>query len=136
MPEPGTISSASISPGARIGVRFCDLADFLHRAAAQRLPFKATAGLHHPIHNGMHGFVNVFVAAAFAWHGMDREPLTQVLEETDPKAFEFDDQELRWHGSSLSTDQIQVARRNFCHSFGSCSFEEPLEDLRGLGWIR
>jgi hypothetical protein len=113
-----------------------DLADFLTRAAARRLPFKATAGLHHPIRANMHGFVNVFVAAALAWHGMDRDSLAQVLEETDPRAFRFDDQELRWRDQQLSTDQLGDARRDFAHSFGSCSFEEPLDDLRKLGWLK
>ena len=113
-----------------------DLADFLSTAAARRLPFKATAGLHHPIRASMHGFVNVFVAAAFAWYGMDRESLIPILEETDPAKFEFDDQQLRWRGLHLSTDQLRAARRDFAHSFGSCSFEEPLEDLRKLGWLK
>jgi hypothetical protein len=113
-----------------------DLAGFLHQAAARRLPFKATAGLHHPIRAGMHGFINVFVAAAFAWHGMDRESLTLVIEESHASAFEFGDQHLRWRGLTLSTDQIRTARRDFAHSFGSCSFEEPLQDLRKLGWLK
>lgn len=65
-----------------------EIAEFLHRAAARRMPFKPTAGLHHPIRSYraltyasdspravMHGFVNVFVAAAFAWHGMERATL-------------------------------------------------------------
>jgi hypothetical protein len=113
-----------------------DLADFLSTAAARRLPFKATAGLHHPIRASMHGFVNVFVAAAFAWYGMNLESLVPILEETDPAKFEFDDHQLRWRGSHLSTDQLRAARIDFAHSFGSCSFEEPLEDLRKLGWLK
>jgi hypothetical protein len=113
-----------------------DLADFLHQAAARRLPFKATAGLHHPIRASMHGFINVFVAAAFAWHGMDRESLILVLEESHAEAFEFRDDHMRWRGLQLSSDQIRTARRDFAHSFGSCSFEEPLDDLRRLGWLK
>jgi hypothetical protein len=113
-----------------------ELADFLHQAAARRLPFKATAGLHHPIRAGMHGFINVFVAAAFAWHGMDRESLILVLEESQAPAFEFGETQLRWRGLRLSADQIRTARLDFAHSFGSCSFEEPLEDLRKLGWLK
>jgi hypothetical protein len=112
-----------------------DLADFLHQAAARRIPFKATAGLHHPIRAGMHGFINVFVAAAFAWHGMDRESLILVLEESHASAFKFSEDRLHWRGLTLSTDQIRTARHDFAHSFGSCSFEEPLQDLRKLGWL-
>jgi hypothetical protein len=124
------------------------LADFLSQAAARRLPFKATAGLHHPIRSlrpltyaqdppraVMHGFVNVFTAAAFAWHGMGRDSLLPLLEETDPEAFQFRVDDLEWRGCKLSAGQIADARLNFAHSFGSCSFEEPLCDLRGLGLL-
>jgi hypothetical protein len=83
----------------------------------------------------MHGFVNVFAAAAFTWHGMDRESTILVIDEQDPSAFEFGEQQLRWRGLSLSTEQIREARRDFAHSFGSCSFEEPVADLRELDWL-
>ena len=125
-----------------------ELADFLVAAARRRLAFKATAGLHHPIRSEhpltyaadspramMHGFVNLFVAAAFAWHGTDREALADILIETDPHAFEFRDDGMRWRGHNLATAQLQAARRDFAHSFGSCSFEEPAADLRKLGWL-
>jgi hypothetical protein len=137
----GGLTPDAIPPAA-------ELADFLHLAAARGVPFKATAGLHHPVRAEhsltyaagsprafMHGFVNVFVAAAFAWYGMDRESLILVLEESDPGAFEFGEQELRWRGLSLSTVEIHSARSDFAHSFGSCSFEEPVADLRKLNWL-
>jgi hypothetical protein len=124
------------------------VADFLRRTAQRRLPFKATAGLHHPIRSlrpltyaadspraAMHGYINVFAAAAFAWHGADREHLVKVIAEEDPRAFEFADDELRWRGNRLTTAQVQEARRDFAHSFGSCSFEEPIADLRELGYL-
>jgi hypothetical protein len=124
------------------------IADFLHRAARTRLPFKATAGLHHPIRSlrpltyapdspraVMHGFLNVFAAAAFAWHNAGHDLLVEVLTEEDPRAFAFDDDELRWRGHRLTTKQVQNARRYFAHSFGSCSFEEPIADLRELGFL-
>ncbi len=125
-----------------------DVADFLCDAAIRRLPFKATAGLHHPIRSDrpltyaadaprgvMHGFVNVFVAAALAWHGKERSLVLDVLKETNAASFEFGDERLRWRGHELTTPQIAQARRYFAHSFGSCSFEEPLDDLRELGWL-
>lgn len=122
------------------------VADFLYRAAARRLPFKATAGLHHPLRSDraltyaadspratMHGFINVFVAAAFAWRGAERAALLEVLNATG--GFEFGDHELRCCGRVLTVRQIQDARREFAHSFGSCSFEEPIADLRELGLL-
>jgi hypothetical protein len=124
------------------------LAGFLCEAVSLRTAFKATAGLHHPIRGvrplsytpdspraTMHGFLNVFVAAAFAWHGAGREELLGALEETDARKFEFALDGLMWRGRRLTTDQIREARRDFAHSFGSCSFEEPVSELRELELI-
>jgi hypothetical protein len=122
-----------------------DVAEFIMRCAERQLPFKATAGLHHPIRAlhpltyesdapraMMHGFLNVFLAAAFAWHGRSR--IEPILAETDPGAFRFD-QLARWRDWSLDAAQIQEARQHFAHSFGSCSFEEPVEGLEALGLL-
>ena len=125
-----------------------ELAQFLCDAAAIRVPFKATAGLHHPIRSlrpltyaldspraVMHGFLNVFAGAAFAWHGMDCAYLATLLEERDPAALSFTDNGLLWNGHRITTGQIEEARREFAHSFGSCSFEEPVSELRTLGLL-
>ena len=112
------------------------LADFLCGAAARHLPFKATAGLHHPIRSNMHGFLNVFVAATFAWLEVQKPQIIAVLNESDPQSFEFRDDGLRWRDWSASTAEVEQARRNFAHSFGSCSFEEPVNDLRQLGLLK
>ncbi len=124
------------------------LAAFLSGAAARRLPFKATAGLHHPIRStrpltyaiespraAMHGFLNVFAAASFAWHGAETAALVDLLNETDITALRFDDDALAWRGRRLLTSQIAAARRDFAHSFGSCSFEEPVSELREAGLL-
>jgi hypothetical protein len=125
-----------------------EVAGFLLEAAAARLPFKATAGLHHPIRGTypltyaadspravMHGFLNVFVAAAFAWQDAPRERVHAIIEETDPTTFRFDADELQWRGASVTVAQIRSARRYFAHSFGSCSFEEPVSALHELGLL-
>jgi hypothetical protein len=112
------------------------LADFLSEAASRRIAFKATAGLHHPIRATMHGFVNVFVAAAFAWLGAERAVMLDVLNDEDAGAFQFLTGELRWRGRGITAAAMETARRDFAHSFGSCSFAEPVEDLRTLGWLR
>jgi hypothetical protein len=124
------------------------LANFLCQAAERRLAFKATAGLHHPVRSDqpltyaadaprgvMHGFINVFLAASFAWHGADCSTILKILKETDPGAFQFRNDEALWLDRSVTTDEIAEARREFAHSFGSCSFEEPIADLRKLGWL-
>jgi hypothetical protein len=122
-----------------------ELAQFLGRCAAAKVPFKATAGLHHPVRSRrqlsdeasatMHGFVNVFLAAALVWHGGNEADAAATLEETSPGAFRFFDHCACWHGHTLMTSQIAGARREFAISFGSCSFEEPIQDLKDLGWL-
>jgi len=107
------------------------LADFLLAAASRRLPFKATAGLHHAVP----GFLNVFAAAVFAWQGADRGELVRVLEEQDASAFRFGEDALEWRDRRASVAEIGRARGKFAHSFGSCSFEEPVADLRALGLL-
>jgi hypothetical protein len=108
------------------------LAAFLYRAAAARVPFKATAGLHHPLPcPPMHGFLNLFLAASLLWHGGSEDDARATLRERD---FRFDTY-ARWKQHALSADQIRDARVNFAISFGSCSFEEPIADLQELGWL-
>lgn len=115
-----------------VGLSLDAFTDFL----AAKKTFKATAGLHHPIRNGeMHGFINVFTAATFAWWGADRDTIHAVLWDERSHNFAFDDEGLSWRGHRVTTDQITQARRDFAHSFGSCSFEEPIADLQNLGWI-
>lgn len=123
------------------------VAAFLVMAARLRIPFKATAGLHHPIRAVrsltydkdsptamMHGFLNVFVASALAWHSASEKIVLQVLNEEDPQAFIFD-AELRWRDRTLNALQVANARRDFAHSFGSCSFAEPVSELQQVGWL-
>jgi hypothetical protein len=125
-----------------------ELAVFLCDAAGRRIPFKATAGLHHPMRSVrpltyapdsprvlMHGFLNVFSAAVFAWHGMNCGFVAALLDERDPATLVFTDEGLLWNGHHVTSGQIADARRDFAHSFGSCSFEEPASELRGLGLL-
>jgi hypothetical protein len=121
------------------------VAAFIVACAERRLPFKATAGLHHPIRAlqpltygadapraVLHGFLNVFLAAAFAWHG--QRNIEPILAELDGNAFRFDERAY-WRDWSLDAGQIREARAQFSHSFGSCSFEEPVGDLEALGLL-
>src|SRR5262249_53375971 len=114
------IRTGGVTPGAFPEAEF--VAGFIEACAREKLPFKATAGLHHPLRchrpltysadgpsGWMFGFLNVFTAAALAWKGGGA--LAPVLvEET------FSD-----HG--LSAEDFASARREFAISFGSCSFE-------------
>jgi hypothetical protein len=108
-----------------------------------RIPLKATAGLHHPlrrfdasVQTHMHGFLNVFGAAVLAHTRPWCEELGQIiLSEEDPSAFRFDADSFQWRDLRVSVADIQAARRRAAISFGSCSFDEPRDDLRTLGFI-
>ncbi len=107
------------------------------------LPLKFTAGLHHPIRRfdagvqtHMHGFVNVFVAGVLAHaRRLDEEALRAVIADEDAGHFQFTDDGLSWKTLHVSTAEVADARRDFVTSFGSCSFDEPRDDLRALGWL-
>ena len=119
--------------------------EFIRLCAAANVPFKATAGLHHPLRSVhqftyqpespsgiMHGFLNVFLAAAFLRAGMEPELALQLIKEQSAQAFCFDSEGVIWREHRLLTRDIAAARRGFSISFGSCSFTEPIEDLRSL----
>jgi hypothetical protein len=119
-----------------------DVGAFLRECHARHVKFKATAGLHHPLRcvrpltyepnaavGTMHGFLNVFLAAAMI------EDAEEILAEEDPTAFRFHDERAEWRKRHVSTESLAATRRDFATSFGSCSFDEPLSDLRELGWL-
>ena len=108
-----------------------------------RIRLKFTAGLHHPIrvfHESvqakMHGFVNVFTAGVLAHvHGMDEHAIRVILETEAPADFAFDDYGLSWKTLRATNQRIEQVRKSGVISFGSCSFDEPRDDLRALGWL-
>jgi hypothetical protein len=115
------------------------VAEFIVTAAAANVPFKATAGLHHPVRHRdkatgfmMHGFLNLIAAAALAPRA-DRETLQRVVAEEDPSAFKFDDESLSWRDQRVTVAQLQQMRRDGFIAYGSCSFSEPVDDLTALG---
>jgi hypothetical protein len=123
-----------------------DVVRFLECCREHRVPFKATGGLHHPIrgvhpltgnHNGptavMHGFLNLFLAAAFCYAGSDSGDLVRLLEDRDPRSLRFEEEGISWGRHRVTTEQLKTVREEFALSFGSCSFEEPTEGLRSLG---
>jgi hypothetical protein len=122
------------------------VARFLAACVEARVPFKATAGLHHPIRGEhaltyapdsaratMHGFLNVFIGAAWLSAGGDEGTAREMLEERNPSAFLIDDAGVMWRTHRLRPDQLARVRTAGMMSFGSCSFREPLDDLSALG---
>ena len=114
------------------------VAAVIEDCAVARVPLKFTAGLHHPlrrfdktVQTTMHGFINVFVAGVLATEHRLAEPnLRELLLEEDPAAFRWDADSLGWREWNVRTAEVELARQYSVTSFGSCSFEEPCDDLR------
>ncbi len=119
------------------------LARFIAEAKSQGVPFKATAGLHYPIrhHNDvlgftMHGFLNVIGGAVLLFAGaLDQAALEAMLEDDESAHFRLNQEALTWNGIAADASTIGTARAAFVHSYGSCSFEEPVDDLCALGML-
>lgn len=98
------------------------LGHFLSVCRDAGVPFKATAGLHHPLAaEGRHGFLNVLAACAFD----DAAALHADVELTADS--------LRWRGREAGAEELELVRRDQLVAVGSCSFLEPVEDLKELG---
>jgi len=100
---------------------------------------KCTAGLHHPIRHynasvatKMHGFLNVFGASLLALtNDLSQDDVESIIADEDSAHFIFDDEGFSWKDWHVTNAQILAHRQNIT-SFGSCSFDEPLEDLQKL----
>ena len=119
-----------------------EIAAFVHAAAQAGIPFKATAGLHHPVRGYneasgyvMHGFLNILTAAALAREGADADELGAVVEDEEAAHFRFDAGGLHWQKGGISGNLLQETRYQSFISYGSCSFAEPVADLQTLGMI-
>jgi hypothetical protein len=118
------------------------VAETLLVATQHHVPIKFTAGLHHPIRQfrdevgaKMHGFLNVLGAAVLASeHHWDEGQIVQMLEDEHPESFSFEETIFAWREWEITAERIN-ARRKYVTSFGSCSFEEPREDLRALNLL-
>jgi hypothetical protein len=110
--------------------------------ATHQVPIKFTAGLHHPlrqyreeVQTRMHGFLNVLGAAILAAeHKWNEKQTATMLEDENLKSFSFDDEFFAWREWKIDLKRLNN-RRKFVTSFGSCSFDEPRQDLRALGLL-
>lgn len=104
---------------------------------------KCTAGLHHPfrhfdktIGTKMHGFINVFGTGIIAMrHNISDAGLKEILTDENPDNFIFTDEYFSWKNWDINISEIELARKDLMMSFGSCSFEEPVEDLKNLNLL-
>ena len=132
----GGVTSDAFPPTA-------DVVRFIRACLTRDIPFKATAGLHHPLRGTypltydanatsapMYGFLNVFLAAALMRAtDFSDDDARALLDESDESAFAIQDQTIAWRDHVADLEAIQMTRTRVATSFGSCSFREPVEEL-------
>ncbi len=136
----GVTTDAFPAPAVVVGV--------LAAGVRHAVPVKLTAGLHHPLRGEhaltyardsargtMFGFVNVLLAGALLHAGHAPEAVSPLLEERDATTFTFTDDAGAWRGLAVDTPALADARDRAVVGFGSCAFDEPVRDLRALGWL-
>jgi hypothetical protein len=125
-----------------------ELVRFLGCCVKHRVPFKATAGLHHPLRGVypltyeaqsdralMHGYVNVILASVLLHHGGEAEEASALLGDTSAANFQCDHEKISWRHRNFTKRQIIKSREDLIVSFGSCSFTEPLEEIDLMGLL-
>lgn len=126
-----------------------DIVRFVRTCVGANVLFKATAGLHHPLRcfrpltyepdspeGTMHGFLNLFLMTGFARESFRTNLLEEVMEEEFEEVFTFQENGVRWRDNHfLGNSHLERLREKGIQSFGSCSFDEPIADLRSLGLL-
>ena len=125
---------------------------FLSACIALDVPAKATAGLHHPMCGAyrltyeerppvgqMFGFLNVFLASAHIAAGASHDDALLLLSEQNPGTLELNEHSIVWRGANgvrhFDRALLQRVRESVLVSFGSCSFTEPVDETRRLGFV-
>ena len=134
----GGVTADAFPPAAAV-VRF------IRCCLARQVRFKATAGLHHALRGDyrltyaadaptgpMFGFLNVLLAAGAMKAGLSDAEAARLLDERDPRAFAITPDAIRWRGFALDEENARSLRDDVMVSFGSCSFLEPVDELRAL----
>ena len=121
------------------------VAVFINGCCDAHVPFKATAGMHRALRHlapevsdttKQFGFLNVLMAACLRFSGgISAEQVAEVLADEDGTAFTFGPHGASWRRATIGPESIEDARWRFAHSFGSCSFDDPLHDLQALGLL-
>ena len=110
-----------------------DVAEFVLACLEFDVRFKFTAGLHHAIRHTtadgleQHGFLNVLLTVAEALDGADATALARTLAGRDATT-------LADRIRTLPVGRAATVRTWF-GSYGSCSIDEPLQDLLDLGLV-
>ncbi|MBU6430004.1 MAG: hypothetical protein KGR26_13400 [Cyanobacteria bacterium REEB65] len=112
------------------------LAQVVAACADRGIPFKATAGLHHPFADGRHdnhlGFLSLAAAVrlrqGLGAAGFAVAQIEACLAASDPAEFHFE-AGVRWRDWAIGQAALEGACQDLPFSIGSCSLSEPDEDL-------
>jgi hypothetical protein len=111
------------------------VAEFIAECKRLELPFKATAGLHHPFRTRdeeigvlQHGFLNLLAAAIL---DVPESRLEELIA-APGSSFVVHRDYMRWHGFEADEGLVRLGRTRFT-AYGSCSFDEPVDDLLAEG---
>jgi hypothetical protein len=115
---------------------------FLQSCLARHIVCKATAGLHHAFAGrypltyeqgsssaSMFGFFTLSAMAALVYIGAPKEDSLALLTESQPDAITLDADGMCWRDYRVSSTDLETMRRSLFSSFGSCSAQEPIDDL-------
>jgi len=101
-----------------------EVAQFIRSCREQGRRFKATAGLHHAFATGgEHGFLNLLAACVFG----DEEKMLAARDVA------LDADSFRANGRVADAEACALVRRDLFASIGSCSFDEPVGELKVIG---
>lgn len=124
----GGVQADSATPGWQ-GPDEVEVARFVLACLDRELPFKCTAGLHHAVRHTsddgteQHGFANVLLATRAGLDGGTDDQLVQLLAERDAATV------------STKLGEVTPSTRQWFTSYGSCSIDEPLDELRAFGML-
>ncbi len=118
------------------------VAEVISTCCAHDIPIKFTAGMHHPLSNHspetgtlQYGFLNIFAASLLFWSGnISKNEIVECVCDKTARHFHFTREHFSWRDKTISAREIERLRRSRVISFGSCSFSEPVEGLRALGF--
>lgn len=120
------------------------VAHALKESIDRKIEIKFTAGLHHPVRfysddvqTKMHGFLNLFCGYMFQYlFNLNLNELEAILQDENETNFVFSNNQIQWKEYKVSLEMIKHIRQKMLCSFGSCSFDEPREDLRKLNIMK
>ena len=72
------------------------------------------------------------IAAAALQNGLGTEVAREILLEEDRSAFQVTEASIEWRDASFDLAALKRLRTRGFESFGSCSFREPIDEIKTL----